>query len=100
MNGGPSPRESPAPRKNTTDAHKKPPHRRPTRVGLLIRLVSKFLTETLVCAKDKAITPIRLTPIATIAQIVGLSPRRIRPSIAICTTSVFESVVPTAKLRN
>ena len=57
-------------------------------------------TEILVSDTESAITPMKLTAMAMEAPRLNVSPNRIRPRIATCTVSVFENVVPTAKLRN
>ena len=47
---------------------------------------------------DKIMTPITLIKIAAIAIILISSPRKIKLKKATWTTSVFEYIVPTAKL--
>ena len=90
--------ERDAPRKNTDDAPRNAPHARPIIVVLLNRLrkieriwVSDF-------DADNIMTPITLTKIAAIAIMLILSPRKSKLKKATWTTSVFEYIVPTAKL--
>ena len=84
------PSESEAPRYDTAEMPKKAPDAMPISAVRSLRLRSRLLARMSVVATEIAITPTRLTRIATLAPRPIGSPRITIPKSAVCTVSVLE----------
>ena len=84
------PSESEAPRYETAEMPKNAPDAMPISAVFSVRLCSRLRARMSVVATEIAITPTRLTRIATPAPSPIGSPRITTPKIAVCTVSVLE----------